>query len=100
MNTDQTKYHSSATAIVALELPSMKCRLLLRKLSSLKRLNNAVEVGAELLHACADAVGSLCLVKECVELEEMFGCVVVEKLLQGDDVDIRRVKKDILQKDC
>ena len=79
----------------------MKRRLLLRKLSFLKRLlkDDAVGVGAELLRACADDVGSLCLVKECVELEEMFGCVVVDKLLQGDDVDIRYVKKDISQKD-
>ena len=35
--------------------------------------DDAVGVGAELLRACADDVGSLCLVKECVELEEMFG---------------------------
>ena len=34
--------------------------------------------------ACADDVRSLCLVKECVELEEMFGCVVVQELLQGE----------------
>ena len=38
--------------------------------------------------ACADDVVSFCLVKECVELE-MFGCVVVQKLLQGEDVDFR-----------
>ena len=87
MNTDQTKSHSSATAIVALELPLMSCRLLLQKLSFLKRLlkDYVIGVGAELLCACADDVGSLCLVKEYVALEEMFGCIVVEKLLQGDD---------------
>jgi len=33
-----------------------------------------------------------------VELEEMFGCVVVQKLLQGD-VDFRSMKKVIMQKD-
>ena len=31
--------------------------------------------------------------KECVELEEMFGCVVVQKLLEGKDVDFRSMKK-------
>ena len=51
----------------------------------MKRLlkDDAVGVGAVLLRAYVDDVGSLCFVKECVELEEMFGCVVVEKLLQG-----------------
>ena len=37
--------------------------------------------------------------KECVELEEMFGCVVVQNLLQGEDVDFRSMKKVIMQKD-
>ena len=50
---------------------------------------NAVGGGAELLCACADDVGSWCLVRECVDLEEMFGCVVVEKLLQWEDADFR-----------
>ena len=64
----------------------------------MKRLlkDDAVGVGAELLCACADDFGSLCLVKECVELEETFGCIVVENLLQGDDVDFRSKKKAIL----
>ena len=49
--------------------------------------------------ACADNIGSLCLVKVCVELsEEMFGCVVVEKLIQGEDVDFRSMKKVFLQR--
>ena len=39
-------------------------------------------IGPELLRACADEVSSVCLVKECVELQELFGCVVGEKLLQ------------------
>ena len=28
----------------------------------------------------------------------MFGCVVAQKLLQGDDVDFRSMTKDILQR--
>jgi len=36
-------------------------------------------------------------VKECVELG-MFGCVVVQKLLQGEDVDFRSMKKVIMHK--
>ena len=56
-------------AVAALELPSMRCRLLLQKLHflTMRRLSkdDAVGVGPELLHACADGVGSVCLVKEC-----------------------------------
>ena len=51
-------------------------------------------VGVELLCVCTDDVGSLCVVKDCVELE-MFECVVVEKLLQG-----KGTKKVISQKGC
>ena len=61
---------------------------MLQKLYFFRRLlkDDAVGVGPELLCACAADLCSLCLVKECVELE-MFGCVVVQKLLQGEDVD-------------
>ena len=42
--------------------------------------DDAVGVGPALLCACADYLGSLCIVKECVELEEMLGCAFVQKL--------------------
>ena len=68
------------------------------KVVFLRRLlkDDAVGVGPALLHACVDDVGSVCPVKGCVELEEIFGCVVVHKLLQGGDVDFRSVKKIIM----
>ena len=56
--------------------------------------DDAVGVWPELVRAGANDVGSLCLVKECVELEEMFGCVVVQKLLE-----VESMKKVIMQKD-
>ena len=60
------KYHSNT---IALELPTI---ILLRKLAFLQRLlrDDAVGVGVEVLHTCVDDIETLCLVKECVELEE------------------------------
>jgi len=64
----------------------------------LRRLlkDDAVGVWPELIliHAGANDVGSLCLVKECAE---MFGCVVVQKLFEGEDGSMKKV---IMQKDC
>ena len=59
----------SLTPSIALELPTI---ILLRKLAFLQRLlrDDAVGVGVEVLHTCVDDIETLCLVKECVELEE------------------------------
>ena len=57
------KHHSNTAAIVALELPTMRCQILLRKLAFLQRLlrDDAVGVGVEVLHACVDDIESVCL---------------------------------------
>ena len=49
--------------------------MLLRKLGFLKRTlsDGATGVGAATMESMVDDVGSLCLVKECRELEERFG---------------------------
>ena len=82
------QHHSNTAAIVALELPAMRCRILLRKLAFLQRLlrDDAVGVGAEVLHACVDDIESVCLVKEYVELEEWLDCEFVGKLLQREGI--------------
>jgi len=91
--------HSNTAGVGALELPSMRYRLLLRKLYFLRRLlkDDVVGVGPELLCACADDLCLLCLVKECVELG-MFGCVVVQKLLQGEDIDFIYEESDYAER--
>ena len=68
----------------------MRCCILLHKLAFLQRLlrEDAVGVGVEVLHACVDDIESLCLVKECVELEEWFGCELVGKLLQKEGISL------------
>ena len=50
-----------------------ECWILLRILLRSLR-DDAFRVAVEMLYACADDVGSLCFIKEDVELEEWFGC--------------------------
>ncbi len=44
------------------------------------------------LHACVDDIESVCLVKECVELEEWFGCEFVGKLLRREGTYLFQVE--------
>ena len=56
--------------------------------------DDAVGVGVEVLHACVDDIESVCLVKECVELEEWFGCEFVRKLLWREGICFKLLQKD------
>ena len=61
------KYHSNTAAQVALDLESLRSRLLLTKLGFLRRsILNHAGVGAEMMRVMSDDVESLCLVKECM----------------------------------
>ena len=53
-------------------MPSVRSRLLLRRLGFLRRLavGSAFEVGAAAVRSMADEVASMLLVKECRELKE------------------------------
>ena len=67
--------------LVALDLESVRSRMLVRKLSFLKRqlectvsdLEIFKGVGIAAMRSLADNPESLCLVKECRELEDYFG---------------------------
>ena len=77
----------------------MKSRILCRKLSFLQRLleEEATGVGAAAMKSLSDNVESLCLVKECRELESTYGtedlltdanCVskcIIKKIIRGID---------------
>ena len=88
------KHHSNTAALVALDLESIRWRLLLTKLGFLRRsMLNDAGVGAEMIRVMSE---SLCLVKECRELEEGFGTYFTDELLSGaDSVDFRHVRKEI-----
>ena len=64
------KHHSNTAAQVALDLESIRSRLLFTKLGFLRRsMLNDAGVGAEMMRVMSDNVESLCLVKECRELD-------------------------------
>ena len=66
------KHHSNTAAVTALDVESVRSRLLVRKLGFLKRTVpdgaigvGAIGVGAAAMRAMVDDVTSLCLVREC-----------------------------------
>ena len=65
------KHHSNTAAVTTLEMESVRSRLLVRKLGFLKRTvrDGATGVGGAAMRSMVDDVASLCLVKECRELD-------------------------------
>ena len=69
------KHFSNTAAVTALDWPSMRARLLVRKLSFLKRVADAQAdtlVGG-VVRAFSDGLDTLCLARECRDLEEEMG---------------------------
>ena len=77
------KYHSNTAALVVLGMESVKSRVLSRKLGFLKRKigRDSVGVGGEVVRVLMDDTESLCLAKECRELEECVGVSFVDDLM-------------------
>ena len=64
------KHHSNTAALVALDIMSARSELLIAKLRFLKRRATVHDgIGGDAMRALSDDVNSLCLVKECRELE-------------------------------
>ena len=93
------RHLSSTAAVTVLDVPSVRSRLLVKKLGYLKRVlvDDAVGVGAAVMRSMVDDAEELCLVKECRELEEGFGTNFVDELLCGDAefVSMKEVKERI-----
>ena len=66
------KHFSNTAAITVLDVPTMECRVLERKLSFLQRVMGGKASGLSSLvkESFCDEISSLCLVKECRDLEE------------------------------
>lgn len=75
-------------------LPFVRYAVLVRKLSLLLKLmgDDADSVGARVFQCLVDDVSSMCLVRECRELEEHFGSSVTDSILQRSETSIRAVK--------
>ena len=95
------RHHSNTAAITALEVPMMRYRIFVRKLGFLHRVveSNPVSLTGCMMLALCDATDSLCLLKECKELEEWFGSTFTYIILSGILGSIREMKKKILELD-
>ena len=79
----------------------MRYRILVRKLGFLHCVieSNPVSLTGHVILALCDDADSLCLVKECKELEEWFGSTITDIIFSGSLGSIREMKKDILELD-
>ena len=92
------KHHSNTAAHVALDLESIRCRLLSAKLGFLRRSMVGREgIGAEMMCVMVDDVESLCLVKECRELEETYGTCFTDGILEDAEQSSMREVRDTLR---
>ena len=91
------KHHSNTAAATALEVPTMRCRVLIRKLSFLQHVvkSNSTCLSGTALLALSDDTASLCLVRECKELEEVFGTHFTHDIIRADAPPLREVKDAI-----
>ena len=66
-------HFSNTAAMTTLDVESVSSQLIIRKLSFLQRQlsHNAVGVGAKTMKSLVDGVDSLCLIKECRDLENI-----------------------------
>ena len=79
------KHLCNTCAVLILDMESIRCRILcqIEKLNFLKRLleERATGVGAVAMRSLSDDMESLCLVKECRELELNYGTNLTDIVL-------------------
>ena len=92
-------FHSAA--ITALEMPTIRSRLLVTKLGFLWWVmeSSSGSISGRVLEALCDDVESMCLVKECRELEESFGTQHVDAVIRGNSATAREMKETIYWED-
>ena len=93
------KHFSNNAALVAMDLQSAKSHLLLRKLSFLRRqlVTDSMEsrnVGVMALKSLIDDPESLCVVKECRDLEDHFGTkYTIQIVSDADSCSAKEIQK-------
>ena len=95
------KHHSNTAAATTLEVSTMRCRVLIRKLSFLQHVvnSNSASLSGTALLALSDDTASICLVRECRELEEVFGTHFTQEILSDNAPPLREVKDAIHERD-
>ena len=85
--------------MTTLDVESVSSRLIIRKLSFLRRKlsHNAVGVGAKTMKSLVDGVDSLCLIKECRDLESIYGTRYTDEIMtDAEGFSVRVKRKDLL----
>ena len=96
---------TSNTAVgVVMGWPSMRARVLVRKLSFLRRLvlGDGSKLGSRMLRSLVDDEDSVTLVRECRELEEAYGTHYTDAVLRAEEEvgpHPREMKEEILRLD-
>ena len=76
---------------------AVRSKILERKLGFLQRVLSAVSrcVSGRLVKSTSDSISSLCLVRECKELEELCGVAFTDKMLKGELVCGKNLKGEV-----
>ena len=87
------KHFASTVGTAALEVPSMRCRVLDSKLGFLPRVGTKSpdDLCGRVVLSLSDDIDSLCLVRECRELEEEFGTDLTNGIINGNGYDRKEV---------
>ena len=96
------QHFSTTAALVALGMESMKSRILIRKLTFLLRLlsGHSDGIAASAMHALLDDPDSICIVRECRELEAVYSLRLTDTILcDAHSVLLRDIKKEVLLAD-
>ena len=95
------KNHSNLCPLIALQQPSMHCRILIRKLQFLNRLINpkSTTIGNKVFDAIRDQEPGPLIVQQCKLLEQACKLNVTPAFIKGDTT-ISSVKKALLKLDC
>ena len=95
------KHLSNTAALATLDVPTMRSRVLQRKLSFLHRVVNSslFSLSGRTVFALSQDIDSLCLVKECRELEEGFGTHFTDDILARREVHLKDIKASIHDRD-
>ena len=90
---------SNTAAIMALKVPTMTHRILIKKLGFLHRVivSNPASLRVHVIQALCDNADFLHLVKEWKELEEWFGSTFTDIILSESLGSMREIKKEILE---
>lgn len=89
------KHHSkTAVVITALDVPTVRCRILVRKLGFLHRVTgrNSESLSGHVMLALCEDIDSLCMVRECGEPEECFSTSFTDDVLSRGACSVNMMK--------